>query len=74
MTFTSEPGAGHNFYAWRPAIPRMLGWMWQQIAAPALRMQFPVAGPVNNSVLVAPKAPRRSSTPSGTTSFGKPRR
>ncbi|MBN9619806.1 MAG: hypothetical protein J0H43_08750 [Actinobacteria bacterium] len=57
ITFTSEPGAGHNFYAWRPAIPRMLGWMWQQIAPPALRIHFPIAGPVNNSVLVAPKAP-----------------
>src|SRR5690349_10390678 len=35
VTYTTEPGAGHNFYAWRPAIPRMLGWMWGQIAPPA---------------------------------------
>ena len=55
--FTAEPGAGHNYYAWRPAIPRMLGWMWQQIAPPALRVHFPTVGPVANSVLVAPRAP-----------------
>ena len=57
VQFTVEPGAGHNFYAWRPAIPRMLGWMWQQIAPPALRIHFPIAGPVKNSVVVGAKAP-----------------
>jgi S-formylglutathione hydrolase FrmB len=68
VTFTSEPGAGHNFYTWRPAIPRMLGWMWQQIAPPALRVHFPVVGPVNNSVLVAPKSPPPTGPPSGSRS------
>ena len=63
VDFTSEPGAGHNFYAWRPAVPRMLSWMWHQIAPPALRVQFPIAGPVNNTILLAPKAPPRSTTP-----------
>jgi enterochelin esterase-like enzyme len=66
VDYTKEPGAGHNFYAWRPAIPRMLGWMWQQIAPPALRVQFPVVGPVANSVLVAPRAPRPHGSATGT--------
>lgn len=64
VDYTREPGAGHNFYAWRPAIPRMLGWMWQQIAPPALRVHFPIVGPVANSVLVAPQAPPPSSSTS----------
>lgn len=58
LTYITEPGAGHNFYAWRPAIPQMLAWMWPQISPPALRVNFPIAGPVANSVLVAPRAPR----------------
>lgn len=61
VNFTSEPGAGHNYYTWRPAVPRMLGWMWQQIAPPALRVHFPITGPVNNSVVVAPQAAPRTS-------------
>ncbi len=55
VNFTSEPGAGHNFYAWRPAIPLMLAWMWQELAPPALRVHFPIAGPVDKTVLLAPK-------------------
>lgn len=40
-----ERGAGHNFYAWSAALPTMLAWLWQQLAPPDLRVQFPVAGP-----------------------------
>lgn len=46
-----EPGAGHNFYAWRPALARVLAWMWTQLPAPDLRRQFPIAGSVHNSVI-----------------------
>lgn len=56
VTLFREPGAGHNFYAWRPAIPRMLAWMWTQLAPPSLRVQFPIAGPVRSSSFPAPGA------------------
>jgi enterochelin esterase-like enzyme len=42
--FAVQPAARHNFYAWADAVPTMLSWMWQQLAPPALRVQFPVAG------------------------------
>jgi S-formylglutathione hydrolase FrmB len=63
VTFVKEPGSGHNFYRWRPAVPRMLAWMWGQLAPPALRVQFPVAGSVNSSTITAPVRPK--SSPSG---------
>lgn len=44
VTFEREPGAGHNFYAWRTALPPLLAWMWTQLAPPSLRVQYPVAG------------------------------
>jgi enterochelin esterase-like enzyme len=59
VAFVNEPGAGHNYYTWRPAVPRVLSWMWTAIAPPQLRVQFPLAGPVTNSVVVAPKPPTR---------------
>ena len=59
VTLYREPGAGHNFYAWEPAVPRMLAWMWTQLAAPALRVQFPIAGPVRHAVFAAPGAGRK---------------
>ena len=58
VTLYQEPGAGHNFYAWEPAVPRMLAWMWTQLAPPALRVQFPLAGPVRHAVFAAPGAGR----------------
>jgi hypothetical protein len=64
VTLYREPGVGHNFYAWRPSIPRMLAWMWSQIAPPQLRVQFPIAGGVTNSTIRArlhPPSPGRSS-------------
>jgi S-formylglutathione hydrolase FrmB len=54
VTFVREPGSGHNFYRWRPAVPKLLAWRWTEIAPPELRVQFPVAGPV-----VAPASPSR---------------
>jgi enterochelin esterase-like enzyme len=54
VTLYEEPGAGHNFYAWEPALPRLLAWMWTQLAPPALRVQFPIAGPVRRAVFAAP--------------------
>jgi enterochelin esterase-like enzyme len=53
-TLVDEPGAGHNYYAWRPVVPRMLAWMWTQLAPPELRVQFPVAGRVTNEDVVTP--------------------
>jgi enterochelin esterase-like enzyme len=55
-TLYREPSAGHNFYAWRPAVPRMLTWMWTQLASPQLRVQFPVAGALRQSTFMP--APR----------------
>jgi enterochelin esterase-like enzyme len=43
------PAAGHNFYAWGPAIPYVLHWMWSQLAPPDLRVSFPLAGGVTTS-------------------------
>lgn len=51
-----ELGAAHNFYAWRPALPHLLSWMWTQIAPPSLRVRFPVAGPPESGTLSVPKA------------------
>ncbi len=45
------PGAGHNFYAWEPALPYFLQWAWTQLAPPDLRVQFPLAGPVRNTTI-----------------------
>jgi enterochelin esterase-like enzyme len=56
VTLDVEPGAGHNFYAWQPALPRVLAWLWTQLAPPALRVQFPIAGPVRRSAFAAPGA------------------
>jgi enterochelin esterase-like enzyme len=58
VTFVVEKGAGHNFYAWSAALPSMLAWMWQQLAPPALRASFPIAGPPK-SVQVPPLLPPR---------------
>ena len=49
-----EPGAGHNFYAWSASVPRLLSWMWSELAPPQLRVRFPVAGAVRNGTLIAP--------------------
>ncbi|MFN2560604.1 MAG: alpha/beta hydrolase [Jatrophihabitans sp.] len=57
VSFVREPGSGHNFYRWRPAVPKLLAWMWGQLAPPDLRVQFPVAGPVNDSTVVSGRAP-----------------
>jgi enterochelin esterase-like enzyme len=54
VTLYRQPGASHNFYAWSGAVPHMVQWLWTQLAPPALRVQFPIAGPVTQSVIVAP--------------------
>lgn len=54
VTVVKQPGAYHNFYAWAPAVPHLLTWTWTQLAPPSLRVQFPVAGPVSESVVRAP--------------------
>lgn len=60
VTFAVAPGGGHNFYAWARLVPRMLPWLWQQVAPPQLQRQFPlIGGP--NSVYVAPNVSRRAS-------------
>jgi enterochelin esterase-like enzyme len=51
VTYLDESGAGHNFYAWRPMMPRLLAWMWPQLATPDLRVAFPVSGPVEHDQL-----------------------
>lgn len=57
-----EPDAGHNFYAWAPALPHLLPWLWAELAPPQLRVRFPIAGGVQREILPAPgAAPRRHS-------------
>ncbi|MGH8861517.1 MAG: alpha/beta hydrolase, partial [Jatrophihabitantaceae bacterium] len=51
VTLYREPGGAHNFYAWQTALPHLLGWMWTQLAAPALRVRFPISGPVRDVTL-----------------------
>lgn len=75
VPLVAQPGAGHNFYAWRAVIPRMLAWMWTAIAPPDLRVQFPIAGSVDRSVVVPPLKPsatpathRTAARPSGSAS------
>ncbi len=53
-TLYQVPGAGHNFYAWEPAIPYLLQWMWNQLAPPPLRVQFPLAGSVRTATINLP--------------------
>ena len=60
VTLNREPGAGHNFFAWQPALPHLLAWLWQQLAPPALRVRFPIAGPVQNGVITVAPHPRAS--------------
>jgi D-alanyl-D-alanine carboxypeptidase len=58
VSFVVEQGAGHNYYAWPAALPSMLAGMWKQLAPPALRTSFPIAGaPI--SVQVPPLLPPR---------------
>jgi hypothetical protein len=55
-----EPGASHNFYAWIAAMPHLFAWMWPQLAPPWLRVQFPIAGRMQNATIAsAPPVPRR---------------
>jgi enterochelin esterase-like enzyme len=51
-----EPNAGHNFYAWAPALPHLFPWLWAQLAPPSLRVRFPIAGGVQHELLPAPGA------------------
>jgi S-formylglutathione hydrolase FrmB len=73
VTFVKQPGAGHNFYAWRAVIPRMLGWMWTQLAPPDLRVQFPVAGSIGNSIVVPPLPNHGSPSGSATPQASRPK-
>ncbi|WP_375500412.1 alpha/beta hydrolase [uncultured Jatrophihabitans sp.] len=59
VTVHAESGATHNFDAWRAADPAMLTWLWTQLAAPSLRVQFPLAASVGLSE--HPPRHRRSS-------------
>lgn len=60
VTLFRQPGAGHDFYAWGAATPRMLQWMWTQVAPPDLRVRFPITGPVTRAVI--PASPILSAT------------
>lgn len=75
-SFLVEPGAGHDFYAWSAAVPPMLAWMWQQLATPDMRVEFPVAGPAT-SVRIPPfldpdAHPKHSRVPYSPTPVGAP--
>ena len=56
VTFYRVAGGQHTFYAFAPALNRVLPWAWTQLASPQQRVQFPIAGGVtSHSVTVAPK-------------------
>jgi enterochelin esterase-like enzyme len=57
ISFASERSAGHDFYAWSAELPTMLAWMWQQLAPPDMRTEFPVQG--SPSTVQVPPIPRR---------------
>ena len=57
VTFVVQPGAKHNFYAWRDQMPEALSWLWSAIAPPDLRVDFPTAGTAATTTI---KADRRS--------------
>lgn len=57
VTYVSEPGAGHNFYAWAATLPSVLAWMWAQLAPPDLKVDFPILGPAT-TVVITPGTPR----------------
>ncbi len=47
VTIFRDPGS-HDFYSFGPAFARVLPWAWSQIAPPALRVGFPIAGGVTS--------------------------
>jgi S-formylglutathione hydrolase FrmB len=47
VTLFRDPGS-HDFYSFGPAFARVLPWAWTQIAPPALRVRFPIAGGVTS--------------------------
>ncbi len=60
VDFVTQPGAAHDFYAWRDQIPGALAWLWPAIAPPSLRVEFPTGGAVSKSTVAAdPRAVRK---------------
>jgi enterochelin esterase-like enzyme len=57
VTLYRQPGAAHNLYAWSAAAPHLLQWFWAQLAPPALRVQFPITGPVTQGDIATPTFP-----------------
>lgn len=51
VTLVAQPGANHNFYAWRDQMPQALRWVWSAVAPPALRVEFPIGGPVRTATV-----------------------
>jgi hypothetical protein len=51
VTFVAQPGARHNFYAWRDQIPSALRWVWPAIAPPQLRVDFPTGAPLRTATV-----------------------
>ena len=49
--------AGDTANAWTAALPDALIWLWQQLASPDLRAQFPVRASDGNLVATAPVRP-----------------
>jgi enterochelin esterase-like enzyme len=49
--------AGDTANAWTGALPDALTWLWQQLASPDLRAQFPVRASDGNLVASAPVRP-----------------
>jgi enterochelin esterase-like enzyme len=70
VSFFRDPNAGHTFYEWDASIPHVLSWMWADLAPPELRVQFPIAGPIQNEelvprLIVSPIQPPAALQPSG---------
>jgi pimeloyl-ACP methyl ester carboxylesterase len=66
VTFVAQPGANHNFYAWRDQISQALRWLWSAVAPPALRVEFPTGGPVRKAQVGADARASRRAKPVAT--------
>ncbi len=54
----------HNFYNWQLEMPTALGWLWQELATPDQRANYPIAGGHGHLTLPSPYAHKhRTTTP-----------
>ena len=55
--------AGDTANAWSAALPAALAWLWQQLAPPDLRVQFPVRATTGGLISTIPVPPVKAHYP-----------